>query len=127
MEPVCITIEFNDGNIWQTRDALDLRKIGLTLPKHIKWKQGAAAETLRNKYFHMLTELSKATNTGDSKEDLHEQMKPLIMRRFVDFPQYFTTGIPEYSTRNLTRSGWLAMINNLQVQANDVFNYTFKD
>lgn len=126
MEPVSITIEFKNGNIWTTSNPLELRKIGLTLPKNINWKFGAASDTLRNMYFLMLTELSKATKTGYTKVDLHEQMKPLIFKKFLDFPDFFTTGVPEYSTRNLTRKGWLAAIEQLKTVANDVFQYTFK-
>ncbi len=127
MSVIRITIEHSDGSVWHTTDPLDIRKIGLTMPKHIGWKYGATADKLRNKYFLMLTELSKAINNGDTKVDLHEQMKPLIMRKFVDFPQYFTTGQPEYSTRNLSYAGWLATIEQLKTVANDVFSYTFKD
>jgi hypothetical protein len=127
MKPIKITIEFADGSTWFTTNPSELRDIGLNLPKQVRWMQGARAEMLRNRYFLMLTELAKAANTGDTKADLHEQMKPLIFRKFVDFTHYYTNGVPEYSTRNLTREGWIATIEQLKVVANDVFNYTFKD
>lgn len=126
MEPVKVTIEFKDGSIWSATNAEDIRKIGLCLPKGMVWKQGAAKDKLHNKYFLMLTELCNAVRNGDTKADMHEHMKPLIMRKFLDFPQYFTTGVPEYSTKNLTYEGWLATIEQLKTVANDVFNYTFK-
>lgn len=124
---VKVTIELNDGRVWTTTDPLDLRKIDLCLPRHINWKEGASADTLRNKYFLLLTELVKHLKTGDTKTDMHEQIKPLVMQRFMDFPQYFTNNQPEYSTRHLTRQGWIAFIEQFKSVALDVFGYIFKE
>jgi hypothetical protein len=126
MKPCKVIIEYPDGSIWQTDKPDEIRAIGLTLPRQVQWKKSANIDTLRRKYQAMLTELVKNTNGGYTKVDLHEAMKPLIISKFVDFPNYFIDGVFTKSTKNLTREGWIAMIEGLQVTSADIYNYYFK-
>lgn len=119
-----IRIIYPDGSCWYTTDTSEIRAIGLSLPK-VNWNKTSNLEGLRNSYFLLLEELAKHGNTGYTKVSLHEAMKPLIMKKFSDFGHYFTTRIPEYSTKNLTHEGWVAMISGLKETANDVFGFSF--
>jgi hypothetical protein len=125
MKPKKITIEYEDGTLWYSDNINDMRAIGMVLP-NIHWKKTTTIAKLRNKYHALLEELCKNTESGYTKASLHEAMKPLIMKKFIDFPQFFTTGVPEYSTRSLNHEGWSAMIDQLRSTAYDVYNYVFK-
>lgn len=126
MSPNRIILEFPDGSIKFVDEPDVIRAIGLTLPKNITWQVGATEVALRKKYFQMVTELAKSQVTGYTKVDLHEALKPLLLSKFRDFPQFFKTGIPEYSTRHLTREGWIAVIEQLKSISVDVFGYIYK-
>ena len=126
MKPVNIIITFEDGSSWYTNNVEEIRQIGTALPKNIKWGVTKGIPVLRNKYFVMLDELCKAVKPGYTKTDLHEALKPLLLSKFKDFPHYYTTGVPEYSTANLTYQGWFAVIEQLKSVANDIYGYVFK-
>lgn len=120
-----ITISYTDGSVWFTDNPTEIRAVGLSLPKGIKWNKGASEEILRNVYFNLLTEIVKNVKPGYNKTDLHESLKPMLLQKLKDFPQYFKDGKPGNTTTNLTRDGWIAIIEQLKETANDVFNYTF--
>lgn len=126
MKALKLTIEFDDGSVLYTSDAAAIRLAGKAIPKGTL-QPGAAAEVLRNKYFQMLTELHKNKATDHTKAELHEAFKPLLLSKLRDFPQYFTTGTPEYSTKHLTREGWIALIEQLKSAAVDIYGYIWKD
>lgn len=125
MKAIKLIIELDDGSVSYLDDALIIRAVGLQMPKNLPWKSGASGTALRNKYFQMLTELHKNKATDHTKADLHEALKPLLMHKFKDFPQYFTTGVPEYSTQHLTREGWIALIEQLKSVVVDIYGYIF--
>lgn len=126
MKPIRISIECDDGSVSYIDDVAIIRKIGLAIiPLHLSWTKSANIATLRNKYFQMLTELAKKADTGQTKADLHEALKPLLLGKFVDFPQFFTTGKFEQGTRYLTREGWIAIIEQLKSVAADIYGYVF--
>lgn len=127
MKPLNITITFVDGSQWVISDQDQLTKIGLNFPKGLKWNQYKGKHALRNKYFVMLDELAKAAKPGYTKQDFHEALKPLLFKKLYDFEHYFEKGLPEYSTRNLNREGWVAIIDQLRTTANDIYGYVFKD
>lgn len=82
-------------------------------------------KTLHNKYFAMLSELCKNTSTGYTKSDLHEALKPLVMKPLYDIDIFFAEDTDRASTRGLTYEGWVAAIAQLKTVANDVFGYSF--
>jgi hypothetical protein len=123
MKACKIIIEFTDGSSQYVTSEADIKKIGLSLPKNISWKKTASINSIRAKYYVMLKEL--CGYSGYTKTDLHEAIKPLVMSKFADFPNYFTTGEPEYSTKHLTHEGWIAMIEGLKDMANDIYGYAF--
>lgn len=123
---VKVTFEAQDGNTYTVDNAEDVRAVVSSMPHNIKFKTSTQLEVLRKKYHAMLSAYAKDTNKGYTKASLHEAMKPLIMKKFIDFPHYFTHGKPEYSTKHLTLEGWQAMIDNLRETALFVDNYTFK-
>lgn len=120
-----ITFQHKDGSLHYIENPIDIERILLALPPKLMWKHTANIETLHNKYFAMLTELAKNSNSGYSKEALHEALKPLIFGKFADFPHYFKNNNPTNSTQHLTYEGWLATIEQLKVVANDIFGYVF--
>jgi hypothetical protein len=124
MKMLKLTIEFNDGSIKYIDDEQLIRKTALTVPTN-SWKSGASIEALRNKYYQMLTELSKTTATGSTKLDLHEAFKPMLMQQMRDFPQYFVNQQPEYSTKHLNREGWIALIAQLKSISLDIYGHAF--
>lgn len=129
MEITKIIIEYKDGSQLFTENHNEIEILSKTIIDHGKlvvWRRMAGISALRNKYFALLNELVEKANTGYDKTELHEAIKPIIMRKFKDFPQYFSTGVPEYSTKNLTSSGWGAMIDQLKVRAEEIFGYIFK-
>lgn len=124
MKATKIIIEFEDGSTHYVNDSLSIRAIGLSLPKkNIQWKQTKPIVSKQHQYFAMLSELAK--HSGYSKETLHAIMKPLIMKKFEDFPHYYTNKIVEYSTKNLTQEGWSAMLDGLKENANDIYGFSF--
>lgn len=129
MKPTRIIIEFADGSIRYTDSEAEIRTIGLALPRSIKWITGSGIKALRNKYFAMLSELrkNKEDARGYTKADLHESLKPLVMKAFAEMPQYFTNEQPEYSTKNLNREGWIAYIEQFKSIINDIYGYIFND
>lgn len=126
MRPTKIVIHYPDGSTMYTDNIESIRAIGKALPPSIVWNKTAKLASLRAKYYLLIDELVKNTNAGYNKTDLHEAMKPLVMTKFADFPHYFETGKPEFSTRHLTTDGWHAMIDGLKVVAMDIYQYIFK-
>ena len=120
-----ITLLHDDGSTWYIDSPVDIRAIGLSLPKTIRWKKTGNLKDLHNKYFGMLSEMNKSIRTGYTDTDLHNNIKPLIFKKFKEFPQYFKTGAPECSTVNLNIEGWNAAIEQLKVVASEVFEYAF--
>lgn len=126
MKVIKISFEKDDGSIHYTTFDRDIISILKSLPKGLALKKTGKLSELQRKYHGMLAEYSKNTNKGYTKESLQEAMKPLIMKKFLDFPHYFKTGVPEYSTKQLTLEGWEAMIENLKDVAYTLDNYIFK-
>lgn len=126
MKPTKIIIEYPNGSTWTTENAEEIRAIGISLPKGIHWKVSSDIETLRNLYFRMLTELSKHSKSGDSKIDLHNALKPMLFDKLGEFPQFFIDEKVVRSTKNLNYYGWLALIEQLKIEADNIFNYIFK-
>ncbi len=126
MRVIKVTFENKDGSVVYTDIEADINKLLIAVPRGITWKHGTSIDRLRNQYFRMISELAKETNSGNTKTDLHNSIKPIIMGKFTDFPHYFIDGVPTRSTTNLSREGWIALIEQLKVAANDIFTYTFK-
>lgn len=72
----------------------------------------------------MLTELS-AQNIGYTKSGLHEALKPILFKKFIEFPHYFNNQKYNETTTALTLDGWQALIEELKVFSADIFNYAF--
>lgn len=123
-----ISFEKDDGTIYYTESLADIVKISKALPS-IKWKKTGSLKALHRKYFSMLEELRTQTdaNNNYSKAEFPNVIKPLIFTHLQDFKHIFTTGIPEYSTKNLTVEGYSLLIQQLKHVAYDVFSYTFKN
>lgn len=124
---VKISFEKDDGTIFYTEHLVDILKITKGLPV-IKWKKTGSLAALHKKYFSMLEELRKNTDAKNnySKAEFPNSIKPLLFNYLQDFKHIFTTGVPEYSTKNLTVEGYSLLIEQLKVVAYDVFNYIFK-
>lgn len=121
-----ISIHLEDGTIHYADDINTIESIINCIPKTLVFRKTTTIETLRNKYYAMEKELHKHTNTGYTKVDLHETLKPLLLKKFMDFPQYFTTNVPEYSTKNLNVEGYSALIEQLRSVSHDIFGYIFQ-
>lgn len=121
-----LTIELDNGKLLYLTDEELIKRVLDVIPKDIQWKKTAGIRELRNTYFFLLTELNTNINTGYSKSDLHNALKPLILNKFKDMPHYFKDDIWMDSTSALNYTGWLATIEQLKVVANDIFGYIFK-
>ena len=121
-----IIIQENDGSQKYITDKADIGKVMANIPDDIIWNKTASINSLSNKYFSMLTELCKNTETGYTKSDLHNALKPLVLNPLIDIPQYFINEKPVISTRALSYDGWLAAIEQLKVVSSDIFGYIFK-
>lgn len=116
-----------DGSCHYLDTKKDIEAVMLSLPRKLIWKTNTPTEKLQKVYFVLLDELNKNCKTGYSKIDLHEALKPMIMNKLLDMPQYFEDGIPvNNTTSSLNYEGWRAIIEQLKVVANDIFQYTFK-
>jgi len=125
---VKISIEQADGTVYYTEYPADIQTILLALgPLKVQYKKTAGIARLRNKYFTMVTELERSVNTGYGKTGLHTALKGLILPKFAEMPHYFTNGQPERSTTKLNAHGWDALLEELRVVANDIWNYSFKN
>ena len=123
-----ITFQGKDGSLHYVDDVAGIASILLSMPKKLLWKHTSNIEKLRNVYFAMLTEISKNCNTGYSKADLHNSLKPLLLNKLKDFKHCFKDGtFTNNTTDTLNYEGWLIVIEQLKVVANDIFNYSFKD
>lgn len=125
MSIVKITIEQEDGSTYYLIDKVDLVKAMKSFPKGLSWHKTATIEVLQHKYFAMLTELAKNTNSGNSKTDLHNSLKPMLLTNIKEFTHYYRGNKITESTKDLNAEGWSAIIEQLRVVANDIFNYTF--
>lgn len=124
---VKIVFEIDDGTLYVVDNPTFIDKIKFAiLSLKITFKKSSNISVLRRRYFAMLHELHSHTSTGYTKEDLHENLKPLLLKKFYEFPHYFKNNIAEYSTKNLTLEGWTALIEQLKTIAHEVFNYNFK-
>ena len=76
----------------------------------------------------MVTELSKNTQSGYTKMEIHSLLKPMLFKEIIDFPTLFENNLPESSTKNLTTEGWSTLVEQLRVAANDLFEgYVFEN
>lgn len=123
---VKVILQQEDGGQKFITNKQDIDKFKYCIPSEIKWEQTANIKTLSNKYFAMLSELQKNTETGYTKSDLHNALKPLILNPLFDISQYFKDGEAKLSTRCLSYEGWIAVIEQLKLTANDIFGYIFK-
>jgi hypothetical protein len=123
-----IKIELKDGAVNYIDDENQLKEIVDCLPKTLKFKKLTNKETLQNKYFAMVLELSKNTQCGYTKMEIHNLLKPVLFKEIIDFPTLFENNLPEFSTKNLTAEGWSTLIEQLRVAANDLFEgYVFEN
>jgi hypothetical protein len=123
-----IILQGNDGSVHYIDGEKDIANVLLSLPKKLMWKHSSNVGRLRNKYFLMISELSKACNTGYSKADLHESLKPILLGKLRDFKHAFRDGVfTNTTTDTLTYEGWQMLLEQLKVVANDIFNYTFNE
>lgn len=120
-----IILQHKDGSLHYIDNEIDILAVIKNLPAKLLWKHTTNIQTLHLKYFGMLTELAKNSQSGYEKTDLHEALKPMLFRKFKDFPNYFKNGIPTESTQDLSYDGWCALIEQLKVIANDIFSYAF--
>lgn len=124
---LAILVKLENGSLLILEDKYSIKAVSEILPRDLPWKKSSSIEKLRNKYFQLVNELAKETNLGYTKTDLHNSIKVNIMKKFEDFPHYFSTNEPECSTKHLNYEGWVAMIEQLKVYALDIFGYTFKN
>ena len=122
-----IIIEHEDGSVWYTTNPTEIRTVGLSLPRGISWVKTSNIKTLSNLYFTLLTEVVKNSGLGYSKADLHNALKPMLLNKIKDFPQYFIDGNVSLSTKDLNHEGWVAVINQLKIEVNDICGYVFKE
>lgn len=122
-----ISLTLADGSIFYIDDPASIKLVQDRLPKGITWKRTGKIYELRNMYFGMIKTLNKEAETGYSNTDLHEYIKPLILRKLYDYPHLFKTSLPECSTRNLNIEGWQYVIEQLKVVANDIWGYVFPE
>lgn len=127
MPAIKITIEHKDGSVWYTTNPTEIRTVGLSLPRSIHWVKSSDVKTLSNTYFSLLTEVVKNSGLGYSKVDLHNALKPMLFNKIKDFPHYFTSGEPSMSTKDLNHEGWVAIIQQLKIEVNDICGYVFTE
>lgn len=121
-----IEIHNTDGRIIFVDSKEEIQKVLVCLPKNINWKNSAPIKTLNRKYRLMIKELNSSINTGMNADDFHESIKVMVLPKLKDNEDYFIENTKDFSsTRNLTRSGWIAYIENFKTLANDIFNYRF--
>lgn len=123
-----LKIELKDGSIHYIDDENQLKEIVECLPNTLKFKKLSNKSTLQNKYFAMITELAKNSESGYTKMEIHNLLKPVLFKELICFPNLFENNTPEQSTKNLTTEGWSALIEELRSAANDLFDgYIFEN
>jgi hypothetical protein len=121
-----IVVYHKNGSLHTVDDPAGILAIIKAMPPKLLWKHTADISSIQGLYFRMLTQMARDLNTGDTKTDLHAALKPLLMTKFKDFPNYFSDGIYTNSTtRTLTYDGWVALVEQLKDVANTIFKYTF--
>lgn len=128
MNIIKISLEKKDGTIYYTTNEEDLIKIISSMPK-VQFRKTGSLQSLHKKYFVMVEELRVNTDARNnySKVEFPNAIKPLIFKYLQDFKQAFTTGVPEYSTKNLNVEGYSLLIEQLINVGYDLYSYTFKN
>lgn len=122
-----VEYHYSDGTIHYILDQPDLEKLIKSFPIGVKSYKSSSLTTLRNKYFAWIAEIIKNTNLGYTKTELHAALKPMLLNKFNDCPQYFKSNVPTLSTKDLNTQGWVELLQILKVIALDIFKYNLKD
>jgi hypothetical protein len=93
---------------------------------NLVFKDFAPEYKLQRVYFAMVEELAKNTGSGQSKMSLHEALKPMLFSKLQDNVANFHNNVVEHSTKNLTHTGWVNMIEQLKEFAQDIFGYVLR-
>lgn len=120
-----LTLDYGEYSLFIT-DKETIDKILESIPADVAWQRTSTIKKLRNTYFQLLIKVVKEVNPGYTKTELHNALKPMLLKYFEDMPHLFKNNKYSDSTKNLNREGWLALIEQLKVTVKDIFGYSLE-